>query len=126
MRSFSASSAEIDSSVAFMWVQRWRSIISAASRGSQTGIIAKGAPAANWAITLHTPNTPHSGGACSIAEPGTMSQARITWRAWSTSVRGSCSTNLGAFVVPEVVKMAQPASGLATCSRSGAVARQSA
>lgn len=52
-------------------------------------------------------------GTCS-AKPAAMSLACVSSAAWL------CSTNLGAFVVPDVVNITQPASALALSSVQGA------
>ena len=126
MRSVSASSCAIASSVAFMCVAWWRSISVAARPASQAGIIAKGRPAASIAIALATPKTPHSGGASSIVDTESIAYPSMTSKACEIRVRWSWSTNFGARVVPEVVKMAQALAGVAWSSASAGWRAQSA
>ena len=53
-----------------------------------------------------------------------MANPAATSNACRITVRWSCSTNLGALVVPDVVKMAQPASGVARIFGQGGFAGQ--
>ena len=72
----------------------------------------QGLPAASVASVWLKPNTPHSGRMESDSVSGAVKpKVRATCWAWLAIAPWRCSTNLGALVVPEVVKMLQGALG---------------
>ena len=104
------------SSVPLTCVMRCATISCVACSAFHIGAMTIGRPAASVAMALQNPNTPHNGGASSIVASGPIENPLTTSNACLITVRWSCSTNFGALVVPEVVKMAQPASGVALFS----------
>ena len=83
-----------------------------------------GAPAASAPSALVKPNTPQRGAVTNTRVSGaTYPNPRATSCAWRSTVRWSCRTNFGAFVVPEVVKITQPESGRPISSRAAFLAK---